>query len=341
MPSINQKLLDDVIKFQISLRRLEAGTRRKVLETLLRMQKELIAAISAGDVSKFSRARARQLLSDITPIIANNYAEAQSILKEQIHGLVPVQIAQAEKSLELSVFIDRTVKLPTKNVIDRLSNEVLINGGPLNGWWKRQEQDTLFKLSSSIREGMLLNDTNDKIIGKVVDNLDISRRNASAIVHTAIQDVANNARQAVYEQNDDIIKSFVWFTAMDSHVCPLCIGRSGKKWKNDDGHTPIDHAIPWQVPPIHFNDRCVILPETLTFEEMGVDLQEPTIGDRASSLGPIDADSTFDDYLKRVSVKQQDEMLGKGRAKLWRDGKISLGQLLDGEGRELTLKELL
>jgi hypothetical protein len=33
-------------------------------------------------------------------------------------------------------------------------------------------------------------------------------------------------------------------------------------------------------------------------------------------------------------------MLGKGRAQLWRDGKLSLSQLLDGTGRELSLKEL-
>lgn len=33
-------------------------------------------------------------------------------------------------------------------------------------------------------------------------------------------------------------------------------------------------------------------------------------------------------------------MLGKGRADLFREGKISLNQLLDGQGRELTLKEL-
>ena len=35
-----------------------------------------------------------------------------------------------------------------------------------------------------------------------------------------------------------------------------------------------------------------------------------------------------------------DEQLGAGRAQLWREGKITLKDLLDGKGRELTLDEL-
>jgi hypothetical protein len=33
-------------------------------------------------------------------------------------------------------------------------------------------------------------------------------------------------------------------------------------------------------------------------------------------------------------------MLGKGRAQLWRDGKITLSQLLNAEGAPLTLAQL-
>lgn len=115
---------------------------------------------------------------------------------------------------------------------------------------------------------------------------------------------------------------------------------SGKEWKNDKGNTPIGHSVSFQLPPIHFNDRCVLLPVTKTFKQLGLDLPKLPPGERASSLGPISADTTFDEYLQRVPKTQQDEMLGKGRADLFREGKISLNQLLDGQGRELTLKEL-
>jgi hypothetical protein len=91
---------------------------------------------------------------------------------------------------------------------------------------------------------------------------------------------------------------------------------------------------------ITHNCRSVIVPRTLTFEELGIDSPEIPAGTRASSFGQVDANITFDQYLSRLPKTTQDDMLGVGRAELWRDGKISLSQLLDGRGRELTLKQL-
>ncbi len=346
MPTINQELLDKIIRFQVDIRRYEAGVQRRIIERLQDMQKDLIAEASSQELSALSRRKLNASLSNISPILAEHYSAAADSLNDDLQGLAGVQISEAEKSLKATAFIEGSVKLPSDTVIDRVSRDVLINGGPLKSWWDKQRDDTIFKVSAQIREGVLLSETNQQIINRIIGKNDIpgimplARKNAAALVQTATHTVANEARQAVYDRNDDIIKSYVWFTAMDSHVCPLCIGRSGKRWRNNDNRTPIGHSIPFQIPPIHFNDRCVLLPETLTFEELGVDLPEPEISTRASSLGPISADSTFDDYLKRVPVSQQDDMLGVGRAQLWREGRITLSQLLDGKGRELTLDEL-
>jgi hypothetical protein len=48
----------------------------------------------------------------------------------------------------------------------------------------------------------------------------------------------------------------------------------------------------------------------------------------------------MDQFLKMHDEKWQNEMLGKGKAQLWRDGKITLSQLLDQSGRPLKLSEL-
>ena len=52
------------------------------------------------------------------------------------------------------------------------------------------------------------------------------------------------------------------------------------------------------------------------------------------------AETTMDQFLKMHDTEWQDKMLGKGKAQLWRDGKITLSQPVDGTGRELTLEEL-
>ena len=56
--------------------------------------------------------------------------------------------------------------------------------------------------------------------------------------------------------------------------------------------------------------------------------------------GQVAADLTFADFLKGKPASFADEMLGKGRAELWRDGKITLSKLLDQKGNPLTLAEL-
>lgn len=88
------------------------------------------------------------------------------------------------------------------------------------------------------------------------------------------------------------------------------------------------------------NCRSSIVPKTKTFRELGIDQDELPVGTRASQFGTVPADLTFDDFLKRQPDGFADEMLGKGRAELWRKGTITLSQLLDQRGNPLTLQQL-
>ena len=68
-------------------------------------------------------------------------------------------------------------------------------------------------------------------------------------------------------------------------------------------------------------------------------MDEPK-GTRASDLGQIPSDTSFDDFLKRHDAAYADNLLGPGRAQMWRDGKLSLSDLVSGTGRPLTLEQL-
>lgn len=346
MPAINAELFKKIMRFQIDLRRMEAGSKKKVIKIIERLQKDLIAEIAGQEVFGMSKANIKKMLSSISEILIEHYAEMESTVGDDVDGLAKLEVKEARSALKDTVFIGLSVNTPSNAVIDRLTRDVLIDGGPLAAWWKRQREDTQFKIGNALRQGILLGETNqtilNRIIGKQTDPgiMTTAGRNALALVQTATHTIVNDARQSVYEANDDVITALVHFSTLDSHTSIQCIGRSGKQWKNDKNHTPIGHSLPFKVPALHFNCRSVIIPKTLTFEEMGIDLPETPIGTRASSLGQIDGNTTFDQYLKMVPTSQVEEMLGKGRAQLWRDGKLSLSQLLDGSGRELTLSEL-
>lgn len=89
------------------------------------------------------------------------------------------------------------------------------------------------------------------------------------------------------------------------------------------------------------NCRCVLSPIPKTFRDIGLNIDEPEdAGQRASSLGPVHGKTTFNDYFGRLTKAQQDEQFGPVRAQMWRDGKITIRDLVSGTGRELTIEEL-
>jgi len=49
---------------------------------------------------------------------------------------------------------------------------------------------------------------------------------------------------------------------------------------------------------------------------------------------------TYDTWLLNKTAEQQDELLGPGKADLFRQGRISTRDLLDQNGRPMTVKEL-
>jgi hypothetical protein len=61
---------------------------------------------------------------------------------------------------------------------------------------------------------------------------------------------------------------------------------------------------------------------------------------RASLSGPVSGKTTFEAWLKKRSVAEQNTVLGVGKAKLWRSGKIGFSDLVDQRGNPLTLAQL-
>lgn len=342
MGEVDRQLWDDIIAYQLDLRRVEAGTVKNVLTVLTRMQSELVAALAShGTLSEFNKTRKADLLRQVTQVLNKYYLAAQGELALSTDGLAHAQAAHTVSTLNATVAISTGAAMPSQAVLVRLSDNVLIDGGPIADWWSRLAIDTSFKLSNAIRQGIAQGETNAQIINRVVGKagqpgiMEIAKRNAAAVVQTATQAIANDARLKTFETNSDVVLQFEWFSALDSHVCARCMALSGKTWHNspDGSHAPIGHSVPFQSPPIHFNDRCVLLPITKLSAFMPK-------GTRASEGGQIPSSTTFSDWLGRRTESQQNEQLGEGRAQMWRDKKITLGQLVDGKGREMTLAEL-
>ena len=171
--------------------------------------------------------------------------------------------------------------------------------------------------------------------------LKTSAANARALVHSSVQAVANAARLASFQQNADLIECLVWLSTLDSHTCLLCAMRDLHEYSLDD-QEPINHTHEWAGGPgaIHFSCRCVLSTRTKSFNDLGIELDEPGDSTRPSDGGPVRSKMNFKDFLASKDKAWRAEYLGPGRAEMYEAGNITLNDLMNLKGRKLTLEEL-
>lgn len=259
--------------------------------------------------------------------------------------------SEAKYTVQSLIQVGIRAVLPPEAVIERIAKSSLIQGATISQWWQKLNDTTQFDLERTIKNGVLLGQTNREIAKAIVGNgtdkgpeaLSKARRDALAVTRTGVQTIANEARLATYEENSDIIKAIQWVSTLDGRTSDICIARAGKTWTFPD-FKPIKHDIPWNGgPPAHWACRSTTIPVVKTFAEIdGEDKASPNLSPqtRSSMDGQVAADLTFDQFLRGKPESFADEMLGKGRAQLWREGKITLSDLLSAKGTPLTLAQL-
>jgi SPP1 gp7 family putative phage head morphogenesis protein len=151
--------------------------------------------------------------------------------------------------------------------------------------------------------------------------MEATTRHATAIVRTATTHIANEAHFQTYSANQDVTQKYRYEAVLDGRTSDICIALSGREWAYDDPDG--------LRPPQHPNCRSVIVPV--------IEGQTPFL--RASESGATTAQN-YDEWLRGQSPQRQNEILGKRKAELYRDGKLNLKQLVDKEGRSRTVKEL-
>lgn len=102
---------------------------------------------------------------------------------------------------------------------------------------------------------------------------------------TALRTYRDYGREALADpQNSDVVKGVELLCALDERTCLTCLELDGAQ-------------NPPEL-PIHKGCRCITLPVTETFKDLGIDVPEFLEGDRASAIGPIAKDGgLYKQYL--------------------------------------------
>lgn len=318
------KIFDAAVELQLDILRASEGTSAGVLRILRQLERELVGAIADADLTDWSRTRIERQLRESRALIVQYYdrVAVQSIADTDDIARVAAAVTSAS--------MGSAAVLPVPAVLDRLASNAVIQGAAQGQWWAKQADDVAFKFSTAVRQGIAAAEANQQIVQRVREVMQVSKANAAALVQTSTATIANDARQAVFDANEDIVLRYRAVATLDTHTCTTCAPLDGLEWTK--AGTPVGgHKFPRPTYPLHFNCRCLLIP---------VVLDGPPGGKRASTDGPVDASLTFDKWLERQTPERQNDILGPGRADLYRKGTITLSDLVTGRGRPLTIEQL-
>lgn len=357
--SVNEQLRDADIGHQVDLQHYANGVVRRIIALLNRTDSDLFAQLTAAlekmSPESFTVERLQQLLASVRSLNSQAYAQIADELNADMRDLVRYEAGYQHK-LFTSV-IPKQV-LATVDVATVGAEQVYaaamarpFQGRLLSEWASSIEADRMVRIRDAIRMGYVQNEPITKIVQRLRGTrakgysdgiIEIDRRNAEAVVRTAVSHTAGFTRNRFMDKNKQLIKAEQWTSTLDSRTSPMCRIRDGKQY-TPVNHLPIGHKIPWGAGPgaLHWCCRSTSVPILKSWKELGGnDIEEFNPVDRASMNGVVPAETTYSEWIRQQSAARQDEILGPTRGKLLRDGNLEFDRFYNDKGKFLTLQEL-
>jgi SPP1 gp7 family putative phage head morphogenesis protein len=338
----NERILDREVNHQINVLGFSNRVTRRIIAILNRVDPDLMSQVIAArerlPESQFTVDRLDQLLDNLRRLNAQAYSEVAAELDTELRDLTQAEIDFQVRTIGTEVPLAVVAVAPQEVYSAAMARP--FQGKLLSEWMSNLEEGKANAIRDAIRIGYIEGETTEQIVRRIRGTLangyadgllEITRRNAQAVVRTAVQHTAAFASEMVYEENADIVKAVKYSAVLDTRTTAVCRGRSGKIY-------PLGKPRP--AIPAHMGCRSHYAPITKSFRELGLDADDFPASTQASLDGQVPVDLTYQTWLEKQSVARQNEVLGETKAKLFRDGGLKLDRFIDRQGREYTLDEL-
>lgn len=347
--AVSDLIADETIAHTINLMRFDAGERRSVLRLMRTLEDDLSFALLKSGITQFQKRRLNALQKLVEAIIESAYGQITDQMWADMQGLASAEGRQAVRAINDSVRVELASVYLAPATVREIAKNTLIEGAPSAIWWGRQSKALQRRFMDQVRMGLLQGQTIPQMSRAIRENVyPWNRRNADALVRTSVQSVANSVRLRTYEVNSSVVKGVQALVTLDSRTTRLCMSRSGMAWSLDGDPLPGTKTdIPFPgPPPWHWNCRTTLSAVLKSWDELGSSkkVREIDPGTRASMDGQVARDLTYEEWLKIKDAAEPGfarEKLGPGRYDLWKKGKLTLRDLVDQSGNELTLEQLL
>lgn len=345
------------MSWRFQLDQYEAESLQSILATYDAARAEILAGFEAryATMTDWRAARAEAVLGEVEAMTAG----LRQTLSDQ-YGAMTVtagtaSAAEAVSALSLGGLVSVNAVALSPQQFRQFFLDMPICGHKLTRWVDASFSATVQEqIRQALGVGVIRGEGTRALVKRLEDGLGMARNEATTLTRTFVAAANNAARDEVYKQNADVVKGWRWHTAGDNHVCLLCLPLHGRKFKTGEGPTM----------PRHPSCRCVRLPISISWRELGIDIDEfeaeadkwivrgKANKDGSITVKPVgvgganpilrisnhpDADSW---WASLSAAEKKATQLGPGRAELLDAGKIKMKDLIDNDYKVRTLEQL-
>ena len=334
--AVNDILLDRGIRHAVFLERLKTGEVDKILRLLNQdvipdLKKQVGRIIlTSGTAEKGLAAtkRMRQLSRSIDGVVRGGMRSAGASMKKSLGDIALNEAAFHTALLRDTMPIAVDFVTPSAPLLRAIVTEKPFQGKLLKTWFNDLGSAAKRNITTQLNIGLVEGESIPALTKRFQTAMAITKRQADAVVRTAVNHVTTQAREATYAENSDIIKEVQYVATLDHRTTEICASLDGRVFPINEGPRS----------PQHIRCRSTTVPITKSWKELGIPLKDTTATTRASMNGQVAVKTTYPEWLKKQTNDIQAKVLGKGKAKLFREGKYDLRKRITN--KPLTLKQL-
>jgi SPP1 gp7 family putative phage head morphogenesis protein len=336
--SASEDLFDAAVRHAVDLERVK---KRQVRKLSAKLRRECVPELKRRLVAGLERLKGRgqatlrsKAFRRLKKLIEDGAAAVVKLQKETLLAALQ-ELAELEADWVVATFrrlvpLRIDFKKPSPQLLRSLATTRPFEGELLEDWWKDVGRSMRTRLTRQLRLGLVAGDSTAKIASRFARELGKTVRQAAVITRTAVNHVTTQARESTYTENADLVKGVQIVATLDMRTTEICMAQDGKVYGVAEGPRP----------PFHQQCRTTTVPVLRSLRELGIKGRSVPESTRASMNGQVPARQTYGTWLRRQPKMDQVEILGPGKAKLFRYGKVTVEQFVDRNLRPLSLREL-
>lgn len=332
--NINTQILDLLLKRDLLLQRVSNNLSKQIANEYIKIINNALDSFNKQEISIINM---NKIIKEISKRFEFDY---DTIAYEQFKELGIAEAKYIPNGINALVGVDIVNKVLPEPLIEKVINASFLDKGLLlKDAFAKFDDNLKNVMINEIRNGVLIGATNQQMISNMKPLFNaMTSNNLDSLIKTSVSTVVNDVRMQTYKENESIFKGYQHISTLDLKTTFICVARDGFQWTLE--YKPIGHKLPFRNVPIHFRCRSVILPITKSYRELGLDIDEISEGTRASMNGSVPEGTTFNKWFESQSKTNQEKYLGVGRYQLYKDGKITLSQLVNQQGAIIAIKDL-